>query len=76
MLISYLNEDEDAQETARLVHGAGRRAILAPGDISQEAHCIALIQQAQQEFGHLNVLVNNAASQMTHKKITEIPSDE
>lgn len=76
VLISYLNEEEDAQETLRLVHSAGRRAILMPGDISEEAHCKAIVEKAQSEFGHLDILVNNAAFQMTHQKITEIPSDE
>ena len=76
VLISFLNESEDAQETVRLVHSAGRRAIAVPGDIMQEAHCQALVQQAQSEFGHLDILVNNAAFQMPHEKITEVPSDE
>ena len=76
VLISFLNESEDAQETVRLVHSAGRRAIAVPGDITQEAHCQALVQQAQSEFGHLDILVNNAAFQMPHEKITEVPSEE
>jgi len=76
VLISYFNENEDAQETVRLVHSAGRRAIAVAGDITQEAHCQALVQQAQSEFGHLDLLVNNAAFQMPRQKITEVPSDE
>ncbi|MGI4787786.1 MAG: SDR family oxidoreductase [Janthinobacterium lividum] len=76
VLISYLSEDADAQETARLVTEAGRKAVLMPGDITEESHCRALVQRAQQEFGHLDLLVNNAAFQMTHEKITDIPSDE
>ena len=76
VLISYLNEDEDAQETVRLVTDAGRKAVVVPGDISQEAHCQSLIQRAMDEFGHLDILVNNAAFQRTHQSIAEIPSDE
>ncbi len=76
VLVSYLSETEDAQETLRLVHGAGRRAILMPGDISEEAHCKAIVERAQAEFEHLDILVNNAAFQKTCQKITEIPSDE
>ena len=76
VLISYLEENEDAQETLRLVHAAGRRGILVPGDISEEAHCKSLVEQAQSEFGHLDILVNNAAFQMSHDKISDIPSDE
>ncbi len=76
VLISYLNEDEDAQETVRLVHSAGRRAIAVPGDITNEAHCKMIVEKAQSEFGGLDILVNNAAFQKTHGKITEVPSDE
>ena len=76
VLISYLNEDEDARETARLVEEAGRKAVLMPGDISQEAHCQALLARVQQEFGRLDVLVNNAAYQMPHEDIGEIPAED
>ncbi len=76
VLISYLNEDEDAQETARLVTDAGRKAVVMPGDISQEAHCRKLVQRAMDEFGKLDILVNNAAFQRTHESIAEIPSEE
>jgi len=76
VLISYLSENEDAEETVRLVQSAGRQAVLLAGDITQEAHCQSLVQTAQQRFGHLDILVNNAAFQMPHQKITEVPSDE
>jgi NAD(P)-dependent dehydrogenase (short-subunit alcohol dehydrogenase family) len=76
VLISYLNEDEDAQETARLVTESGRKAVVMPGDISQEAHCRNLVQRAMDEFGKLDILVNNAAFQRTHESIAEIPSEE
>ena len=76
VLISYLNEDEDAQETARLVESAGRRAVLVPGDITEEAHCQKIVQTAQDEFGKLDILVNNAAFQKPRETITDVPSDE
>ena len=76
VLIAYLNEDEDAQETARLVTEAGRRAVVVPGDISEEKHCQEIVARAMKEFGHLDILVNNAAFQRTHQSIQEIPSDE
>ena len=76
VLISYLSEDEDAQETARLVTDAGRKAVLVPGDVSQESHCQALVQRAVQEFGRLDILVNNAAFQRTYEGIEEISSEE
>jgi NAD(P)-dependent dehydrogenase (short-subunit alcohol dehydrogenase family) len=74
--ISYLNEDADAKETAQLVEKAGRKAILIPGDISNEEHCRSLIDRAVKELGGLDILVNNAAYQMSHKSLEEISSKE
>ena len=76
ILISYLNEESDARETARVVQEAGRKAVRVPGDISEEAHCQNLVQRAMQEFGHLDILVNNAAFSRTYQGIAEIPSEE
>jgi len=76
VLISYLNEHDDAKETARLVEEAGRRAILVPGDLADPAHCRAVIERAVAEFGRIDVLVNNAAFQMSHEAIEDIPDDE
>ncbi len=64
VLISYLDEEEDAQETKRWVEQAGRRCVLVPGDIADPAHCRAVIRKAVDEFGRLAILVNNAAYQM------------
>jgi NAD(P)-dependent dehydrogenase (short-subunit alcohol dehydrogenase family) len=76
ILTSYLNEESDAQETARVVQEAGRKAVTIPGDISEEAHCQSLVQRAMQEFGHLDILVNNAAFSRTYQGIAEIPFEE
>ena len=76
VVISYLNEEEDARETMRIVGEAGRRAVLIPGDISDEKHCLEIIERAFNEFGKLDILVNNAAFQMTHESITELSSEE
>jgi NAD(P)-dependent dehydrogenase (short-subunit alcohol dehydrogenase family) len=76
VLISYLDEHEDAQETARLVEEAGQKAILVPGDISDEQQCKDIINRAISEFGQLDVLVNNAAYQMSRDSIQEISSEE
>jgi NAD(P)-dependent dehydrogenase (short-subunit alcohol dehydrogenase family) len=76
VLISYLNEDTDAEETARVVREAGRKAVLARGDISDEAHCRALVERAVAELGSLDILVNNAAYQMTREGIEQIPDGE
>ena len=74
--VAYLNEHEDAKETARWVEQAGRQCLLLPGDIAQKAQCQALVDQTVERFGRIDVLVNNAAFQMTHKTFEEIPDDE
>jgi len=76
VLISYLDEHDDAKETEALVTAAGRRAILLPGDISQEAHCREIVETAAREFGKIDVLVSNAAFQATHASIEEVSAEE
>ncbi|WP_247235603.1 SDR family oxidoreductase [Telluribacter sp. SYSU D00476] len=76
VLISYLSEHEDAKETARYIEEAGRKAVLVPGDISEEAHCKSIIQRAVEEFGQIDILVNNAAFQMARESLEEVPSEE
>lgn len=76
VLVSYLSEDEDARETQRLVEDAGRRCELVPGDIADPAHCRAIVQKAVDTFGRLDILVNNAAYQMSYESLDEIPDDK
>ncbi len=76
VLISYLDEHEDALETQRWVEQAGRRAVLLPGDLAEPAHCRAVVARAAQEFGRVDVLVSNAAFQMTRGSLAEIPDEE
>ena len=76
VLISYLDEHEDAQETARWVEEAGRKAVLVPGDIQDPAQCRAIITKAVEAFGRVDVLVNNAAFQMTRDSLEETPDEE
>jgi NAD(P)-dependent dehydrogenase (short-subunit alcohol dehydrogenase family) len=76
VLISYLDEDDDARQTAQWVEKAGRKAVLMPGDIADPAHCRAIIARAVQEFGRVDILVNNAAFQMTRESLEEIPDEE
>jgi NAD(P)-dependent dehydrogenase (short-subunit alcohol dehydrogenase family) len=76
VLISYLSEDKDAEETAHWVREAGRRPVLMPGDISNPGHCREIVQQALAEFGRLDILVNNAAHQASFDKLEDIPDDE
>jgi NAD(P)-dependent dehydrogenase (short-subunit alcohol dehydrogenase family) len=76
ILISYLSEDTDAEETAWVVREAGRQAVVVPGDISEEAHCRSLVEQAVSELRRLDILVNNEAYQMTREGIEQIPDGE
>lgn len=76
VVISYLNEHDDAHDTARLVEEAGQRAILIPGDLADPDHCRSIIDTAVQELGRVDVLVSNAAVQWTHESILDIPDDE
>jgi NAD(P)-dependent dehydrogenase (short-subunit alcohol dehydrogenase family) len=77
VLVSYLPEEEaDAEDTCRWVERAGRRAVRLPGDIRDERHCNAMIDKAFSEFGRLDILVNNAAFQMTHEAIEEFSTEE
>ncbi len=76
VVISYLDEDDDAQETIRLVQEAGRKGIAIAGDIQEEVHCKQLVKQTVDELGGLDILVVNAAFQMAHDSFLDIPNDE
>jgi hypothetical protein len=76
VLISYLSEHDDAQDTARHVEEAGRRCVLVPGDISDRAHCRTIIPTAVEAFGKVDILVNNAAYQMSHETLDEVSDEE
>ncbi|MDF9868316.1 NAD(P)-dependent dehydrogenase (short-subunit alcohol dehydrogenase family) [Streptomyces pratensis] len=66
VLLTFLPEEEsEAEETARLVEQAGRRAVPVECDIREEGACLALVERAVSEFGRIDVLVNNAAYQMS-----------
>ena len=70
--ILYLNEHDDAKETKRLVEEQGRRAVAIAGDIGDEAFCQQAVQQAVDELGKLDILVNNAAEQHPQESIEDI----
>lgn len=76
VVISYLEaESKDADETARVVEEAGRKCIKVPGDLSEESNCTALIDKAVEELGHIDILVNNAAHQMTVEGVMDVSTD-
>lgn len=74
--IAYLDEHDDAQETARWVEQAGRRCLLLPGDLAQKQHCYDIVEKTVSAFGRIDILVNNAAFQMSHETLEEIDDDE
>ncbi len=74
--IVYLNEHEDAQETARQVEQEGRRCLLFSGDVGEEAFCQDVVQQTVEQLGRLNILVNNAAEQHPQDKIQDITAEQ
>jgi NAD(P)-dependent dehydrogenase (short-subunit alcohol dehydrogenase family) len=76
VLISYLSEHSDAKEIAQAIEREGRKCIAVAGDIQDEAVCHGLVHRAMKEFGRLDVLINNAAFQMTRDNIEEISTEE
>jgi len=76
VLIAYLDEHEDAQDTAKHVEDAGRKCVLVPGDLSDRAHAKTIIPKAVDELGGIDILVNNAAFQMNHESLDEVTDEE
>jgi NAD(P)-dependent dehydrogenase (short-subunit alcohol dehydrogenase family) len=76
IVISYLEEHEDAKETEKWVRDAGREALIIPGDVQHEEHCEKLVNDAFRKFGKLDILVNNAAFQMERHDVREITTEE
>jgi NAD(P)-dependent dehydrogenase (short-subunit alcohol dehydrogenase family) len=76
VVISYLNEHDDAEETARHITEAGRRCVLIPGDVAKPQHCRDIVRKTVDEFGRVDILVNNAAYQMSHEKLEETTDEE
>ena len=74
--VSYLDEHEDAKETARWVEAAGRQCLLLPGDLGDAAQCTAIVNDTVEKFGRIDVLVNNAAFQMTYQSLEDIPDED
>lgn len=76
VLVSYHDEGDDAADTVRLIEAEGRKAVAVAGDLQDEAHCRRLVERARDEFGGIDVLVNNAATQRMRQQIEEIPTEE
>jgi hypothetical protein len=77
VVINYLPEEEDdAQVTAAVVRDAGRTAVTAPGDLREESFCRELVERTASELGGLDVLVSNAAYQMTIEGIEDLSTEQ
>jgi NAD(P)-dependent dehydrogenase (short-subunit alcohol dehydrogenase family) len=76
VVVGYLSETEDAEETKGLVEEAGRACLLFPGDLADREVCRRNVQETVDRFGRIDILVNNAAHQMTFESIEEIPDEE
>lgn len=74
--IAYLEEHKDANETRDLVKLEGREALLLPGDVGDETFCEAAVDATIEEFGRLDILVNNAAEQHETKDVREIDAKQ
>ncbi|EAQ03283.1 putative oxidoreductase protein [Pseudooceanicola batsensis HTCC2597] len=76
VMISYLEEHDEADVTRALVEEAGRRAFVMPGDIQDGDHCRTLVRDTREAFGRIDILVNNAAHQMHFDNLEDITDEE
>ena len=76
VVISHLEEHDDAEDTASWVRRAGRRVLVVAGDVSEPDHCRELVRRTVAELGRLDILVNNAAFQMNHSDLEEVSDEE
>ncbi|QNM98106.1 SDR family oxidoreductase [Chitinimonas koreensis] len=76
VVVVYLNEEEDAQETRRLVEQTGRRCLLLRGDIGSKKFCTEAIEQALEHYERLDILVNNAGEQHPQKELADIDAEQ
>ncbi|RJK96420.1 SDR family oxidoreductase [Vallicoccus soli] len=77
VVLSYLpSEEQDADEVARLVEEAGRKAVKVPGDLSEESTCRELVDRTVEAFGRVDVLVSNAGKQTAVEEIADLTSEQ
>lgn len=72
LAIAYLDEHKDAEETQRMVEQEGRRCMVISGDVGSHEHCQHAVRMVLGEFGHLDILVNNAAQQERQDSLENI----
>lgn len=76
LALSWLSETEDAASTAELVRDAGRDCLSIAGDIADPDHCRGIVEKVVEQFGRIDILVNNAAHQSLFDSIEDIPDEE
>ncbi len=76
VVIVYLEEHGDAEESKRLVIETGRKAITIAGDLGQESFCRDVVRRTIDEFGRIDILVNHAGTQHSHESIEDIGEEE
>ena len=75
--IMFLPEEErDAMETRKAIEAEGQRALLLPGDVTDRDYCADCIEQVVNEFGSIDILVNNAAFQKNQESIEDIDDEQ
>ena len=70
--IVYLNEHEDAKDAKKKIESFGKKCMQIPGDITKEKFCINAISKAIKEFGRIDILINNAATQFESDSLENI----
>lgn len=76
VVVSYLDEHHDAEETKKEVEKEGRQCLLIAGDVADEQHCMKIIEDAIRNFSRVDILVNNAAVQYLQENIEDITSEQ
>ncbi|MGO5012092.1 SDR family oxidoreductase [Niallia sp. Sow4_A1] len=76
VVISYLYEHQDAQETKSRIEQIGRKCLLVPGDLQQEKMSYTVVQQAVHHFGKIDILVNNHGVQFIQQSILDITAEQ
>lgn len=74
--IVYLNEHEDAEDTKGKIEKYGQECLLIPGDLKEEAFCKEAVEKAMEKFGKIDVLINNASTQIECKKLEDMSTDQ
>jgi NAD(P)-dependent dehydrogenase (short-subunit alcohol dehydrogenase family) len=76
LIVVYLNEHADAEETKRLVEEKGKKCLLIAGDVGEEKFCFLIIEKAISAYGKLDILVNNAAEQHPQESIENLSEQQ